>query len=150
MPLRQIRTYMQIPYSGLPDNNSPVSNTSGSLSLSHSLKYLSEHLHCCIFFCTLPDTVNIVPTLKIKPHNSDGRMRRAGNRVGGGDDWRMKIVKTERGKKTQTKLIRPSAEEVSFSANPQWTPSVPLFPLLQDVFWCGNTQGMWPLLFSVW
>ena len=59
-----------------------------------------------------------------------GGMRRAGSGVGGRDG--LKGEDTENGereeKKTQAELIRPSAEEVSFSANPQWNPSIPLFP----------------------
>lgn len=47
--------------------------------------------------------------------------------MGGGDGLRDED-REDRGKKTQTSLIRPSAEEVSFLANSQWSPSIPLFP----------------------
>lgn len=63
-------------------------------------------------------------------------------------DRRMKILKTESKKNTNRAdktLCRGSVVLNQSPVDSQY----PTLPLLQDVCSCGNTQGMWPLLFSV-
>lgn len=65
------------------------------------------------------------------------------------DGLRMKILKTGRKKNTNTLDKTLGRGSVVLSQSPADS-QYPILTLLQDVSSCGNTQGMWPLLFSVW
>lgn len=79
-----------------------------------------------------------------------GGMRRAGSRVGGRDG--LKDEDSEDGEKERENTNRADKTfgrgSVVLSQSPVDS-QYPTLPLLQDVSSCGNTQGMWPLLFSV-
>lgn len=97
-------------------------------SAVHCNNYLPEHLHCWIFF-PIGSTVQqkLHQSCRSSLTNPMGGMRRVGSRVGGRDGLKDEDSEDREREKTQIELIRPSAEEVSFWANPLWTPSIPLF-----------------------